>query len=561
LEAKLVLTNGDNISDMTTYDIAIVGSGIACSMTLCQLAECLTGTPDRNKVLRISVIEKEGESWCGIPYGRRSTIGALAFQKLQEFLDEPERGNYIAWLIANAESWIATLKACGGYSAERWISDNQSLIDENRWEELYLPRFVFGMYISSCATRAVQKMSKTGIATVTVTHGEAIEASRVPGGSFAIAVECPDGARKQVQALRVVLAIGSPPQQSVHNVGLHDEDGCIHIDDLYSPSEDVNIRAIQRTLSRLQDRDLANVLIVGSNASALEVLYLFTYRAEIRQLIKSVVVLSRSGKLPYKISDDRVPFDLEALQSLFALTDVSAADVIAAIRSDVKRAEELNLNVADLRDAVAVAVTRALAMLSHHEQERFVCEHGVHYSRLMRRAGRDTRNAADELADLGILDTVKGEFRRLAPLASLPGPKVAIYAIDGGQREVAYPEPFSVTINCGGFEELDCCSSRLINSLMNNGLCRANSTNRGFFVNEHMEASENCYVIGPLLAGNFNSAFRYWHVESALRISGLAKLLAESLSKSLFPSRDMVGQGLLVSPDQQVLSSGNSPLG
>jgi uncharacterized NAD(P)/FAD-binding protein YdhS len=546
---------------MTTYDIAIVGSGIACSMTLCQLAECLTSKPRRNSVLRICVIEKEGESWCGIPYGRRSTIGALAFQKLQEFLDEPERGNYIAWLIANAESWIAALKASGGDSAERWISDNQSLIDENRWEELYLPRFVFGLYVSSCTTHAVQKMSKAGIATVTVAHGEAIEASRVPGGPFIIAVEGPDGARNQVQALRIVLAIGSPPQQSIHDFSLDDQDGYIHIDDLYSPSEDVNISAIQRTLSRLQDRNMANVLIVGSNASALEVLYLFTYRAEIRQLIKSVVVLSRSGKLPYKISEERPPFDLVALQSLFGLSDVSAADVIAAIRSDVKRAEELNVNVADLRDAVGVGVNRALAMLSHHEQERFVCEHGIHYSRLMRRAGRDTRNAADELADVGILNTVKGEFRRLAPLPSLPGPKVAIYAVDGGQYEVALPEPFSVTINCGGFEELECCSSRLINSVINNGLCGVNSTNRGFFVNELLEASENCYVIGPLLAGNFNTAFRYWHVESALRISGLAKLLAESLSSSLFPSADMVAQSLLVSPDQQVLSSGNSPSG
>jgi uncharacterized NAD(P)/FAD-binding protein YdhS len=546
---------------MTVHDIAIVGSGIACSMTLCQLAESLMSMPRRNNVLSICVIEKEGESWCGIPYGRRSTIGALAFQNLQEFLDEPERGNYIAWLIANAESWIATLKACGGDSAERWISDNQSLMDENRWEELYLPRFVFGLYISSCTTPAVQELSKAGIATVTVTHGEAIEAYRVPGGPFTIIVEDLEGAHIQVQAVRAVFAIGSPPQQSIHASGPDDQDRYIHIDDLYSPSEDINIRAIQRTLSRLQDRNMANVLIVGSNASALEVLYLFTYRAEIRQLIKSVVVLSRSGKLPYKISEERPPFDLVALQSLFGLTDVSAADVIGAIRSDVKRAEELKINVADLRDAVAVAVNRALAMLSQREQKTFVCEYGVHYSRLMRRAGRDTRNAADELADVGILNKVMGEFRRLDPLPSLPGPKVAIYAVDGGQCEVAYPEPFSVTINCGGFEALDCCSSRLIKSVINNGLCRVNSTNRGFFVNERLEASENCYVIGPLLAGNFNSAFRYWHVESALRISRLAKLLAKSLSGSLFPSADMVAQSLLVSPDQQVLSSGNSPSG
>lgn len=523
---------------MTVYDIAIVGSGIACSMTLCQLAECLAERPTRNRLLRICIIEREGESWSGIPYGRRSTIGALAFQKLQEFLEEPERGNYIRWLAANAESWLTTLRECGGPGAEKWISDNQSLILQNRWEELYLPRFLFGLYVSDCTARAVQKMSKGGVATVTVSHGEAIEASRVPGGPFTIIVESGGGARTPVHAVRVVLAIGSPPQQSIHKCGVDGQNGYAHIDDLYSPSEDVNITRIKQTLSHLPDKDMGNILIVGSNASALEVLYLITYRSDIRDLIKSVVVLSRSGKLPYTICDEPVPFDLDALHAVCELTHISAADVIAAIKSDIRRAEEMRLNVADLRDAVGAAVSRAVAMLDSHEQKTFVCEHGVHYSRLMRRAGRDTRNAADELASLGILTTLKGEFRRLDPLPSATGgPQLATYALPGCESEITYPVPFSVTINCGGFEELNCCTSRLINSIVSNGLCRVNSTRRGFLVNERLEASEHCYVIGPLLAGNFNSACRYWHVESASRISGLAKLLAESLSGSIFPSR------------------------
>jgi uncharacterized NAD(P)/FAD-binding protein YdhS len=243
------------------------------------------------------------------------------------------------------------------------------------------------------------------------------------------------------------------------------------------------------------------------------------------------------------------------------LAHLSADDVIAAIRSDVQRAEDLKLNVADLRDAVGAAVSRAVAMLDIREQERFVCEHGVHYSKLMRRAGRDTRNAADELTGAGILTTLKGEFRRLDRLSPGTGPKVATYAVANGQPELTYPLPFSVTINCGGFEELDCCSSRLINSLISNRLCRPNSTQHGFFVNERLEASEQCYVIGPLLGGNFNSACRYWHVESASRISGLAKLLAESLSSSIFPSVDVLAQTLLISPDTHILPSRNSPSG
>jgi uncharacterized NAD(P)/FAD-binding protein YdhS len=538
---------------MTAYDIAFVGSGIACSMTLCQLAERLTKRPTRNKLLRICVIEKEGESWNGIPYGRRSTIGALAFQKLQDFLDEPERGKYIEWLAANAESWLTTLRKWGIPGADKWISDNQAFMEQNKWEELYLPRFLFGLYVSDCTARAVQELSKRGIATLTVIHGEAIDASRTSGGPFTIAVEGSGVARTNIHALRVVFAIGSPPQRSIHNCsdGQH---GFTHIDDLYSPSEDANIRRIEETLEQLQDRNMANILIVGSNASALEVLYLLAYRPHIRNLINSVVVLSRSGKLPYKICEDRVSFELSALQAVCESPHISAADVIAAIRSDVRRAEEMKFNVADLRDAVSAEVNRAVSMLDSREQEKFVCEHGVHYSGLMRRAGRDTRNAADELASAGILTTVKGEFRRLDPLPSATGPKVAIYAVEGCQSEVRYSVSFSVTINCGGFEALDYCSSRLVNSVVTNGLCRVNSTRRGFFVNERLEASEEFYVIGPLLGGNFNATCRYWHVESASRISGLAKLLAESLSNSIFPCADVVAQTLLISRDTQIIS-------
>lgn len=545
---------------MKAYDIAFVGSGIACSMTLCQLAERLTKRPTRNKLLRICVIEKEGENWNGLPYGRRSTIGALAFQKLQEFLDEPERGKYIEWLVANAEFWLTTLRERGTPGADKWISDNQAFIEQNRWEELYLPRFLFGLYVSDCTARAVQELSNRGVANLTVIHGEAIEASRAPGGPFTIVVEGVGGARTNVHAVRVVLAIGSPPQRSIHNCG-DGQNGFAHIDDLYSPSEDTNIRRIEETLAHLQDKNMANILIVGSNASALEVLYLITYRPHIRNLIKSVVVLSRSGKLPYKICEDRVSFELTALQAVCESSRISAADVMAAIRSDVRRAEEMKLNVADLRDAVSAAVSQAVSMLDSSEHEKFVCEHGFHYSGLMRRAGRDTRNAADELASAGILATVRGEFRRLDPLPSGTGPKVATYAVEGCQSEIRYPVAFSITINCGGFEELDCCSSRLINSVVTNRLCRVNSTRRGFFVNERLEASEECYVIGPLLGGNFNATCRYWHVESASRISGLAMLLAESLSNSVFPSADVVGQTLLISRDTQIIPSIESSSG
>lgn len=525
------------VMQLNSYDILVVGSGIACSMTLCELADNLKATPAEGKRLRIGVIEKAGEFWNGIPYGQRSLVGMLAFQKLQDFLDLPERNAYIEWLVANKQWWLKMLLENGGPGAARWVADNGQLIDRGKWEELYLPRFLFGMYVSDRTSSAIDQLAASGQAAVTQLRAEAVAANRGPGNSHVIVIEDGCGTRSMISAERVVLAIGSPPQRSVHDALIATNGNHTHIDDLYSPSEETSLRRIKTALASLPDKKMRNVLILGSNASALEILYLLNYRPDIKGLINSVLVISRSGLLPYKICEQRVEFEFTAIESLRRAAPFRADDLMAAITLDLRRAEDLKVNIADLQHAVTSLVTDAITSMDITEQEKFYCQHGFNYSRLLRRAGRDTRDAADNLVSTGILTIVKGDFRRLEPAACGDGLVSAVYTGPGGQ-ETIHPLPFSITINCGGFEELDCCSSELINSLIANDLCKINSTNRGFLVNERLEASKNLYVIGPLVGGNFNDKVRFWHVESASRIARLSKLLAESLCSSLFRESD-----------------------
>ena len=522
----------------TSYDIAVIGSGIACSMTLCQLAENLKRTCAGNRKLRIAVIEKEGEFWSGVPYGRRSIIGALTFQKLQEFLDEPVRTSFIKWLEANKQCWFQEFREMGGLAAAQWIRDNQPFMERGQWSELYLPRYLFGTYISSCTARAMDELTSSGLAAVTLLHGEATGIVHEHDRSYAITVEDADGTPISLHARRVVLAIGSPPQRSIQSSAVASRQGHTYINDLYFPSERVNVERIQQALASLPEKEMANVLIVGSNASSLEILYLINYRPEIKNLINSVVVISRSGLLPYKICEETVDFDLAALRALYKNGASSADELMAAITSDLRRAEESRVNIADLHHAVGALVGQLIGIMDVTEQEKFVCRHGVTFSRLLRRAGRDTRNAADELVSQGMLTIVKGEFRKLGPSPSGKDFVSATYAGPGCQGDVTHPVPFSLVINCGGFEEMAGCSSRLINNLISNGLCKVNSTNRGFLVNDRLEARDNLYVIGPLVGGNFNDRIRFWHVESAFRMLGLSKLLADCLIHSLFPPNE-----------------------
>ncbi|MDT5174077.1 MAG: mycobactin peptide synthetase MbtE, partial [Mycobacterium sp.] len=54
------------------FDIAFIGSGIACSMTLLELAQTLLSPGPTPPKLRIAVVERDEQFWCGIPYGQRS---------------------------------------------------------------------------------------------------------------------------------------------------------------------------------------------------------------------------------------------------------------------------------------------------------------------------------------------------------------------------------------------------------------------------------------------------------------------------------------------------------
>lgn len=116
-----------------TFDVAFIGSGAACSMTLLEMADALLSSPSASPKLRIAVVERDEQFWCGIPYGQRSSIGSLAIQKLDDFADEPEKAAYRIWLEQNKQRWLAFFQAEGGAAAARWICDNRDSLDGNQW--------------------------------------------------------------------------------------------------------------------------------------------------------------------------------------------------------------------------------------------------------------------------------------------------------------------------------------------------------------------------------------------------------------------------------------------
>ncbi|CAM3034870.1 hypothetical protein BST27_18360 [Mycobacterium intermedium] len=516
------------------FDIAFIGSGIACSLTLLELAQALLDGSATPAKLRIAVVERDEQFWCGIPYGPRTSPRSLAIQKLDEFVNEPERSAYIAWLERNKPRWLATFRERGGDAATRWIRDNGEAVAANRWGELYLPRHLFGLFIAEQVEAAIAALRKRNLADVVTIRGEAVSAGSAAGRHL-IGLRTAEGDSTEIEADKVVVATGSPPSKSFAGRGSNplSQNPFTYINDFYEPCEDSNLERLREALDRVERPDQRNVLVVGSNATSLEALYLMRHDRGIRDRLHSVTVISRSGALPYMICEEPPVFEFPWLNELLAVEAPRAAELMAAIRADLEIAEQRALNLADLHAAIGILVGQALRKMDLVEQEEFFCEHGMNFTKLVRRAGRDCRQASDDLVAAGKLTMLAGEVLRVDACASGEPFATVTYRIAGSER--THPVSFAAVVNCGGFEELDACTAPFLASAMQNGLCRPNRTNRGLLVNGDFEASPNFYVIGPLLGGNFNANIRFWHVESAPRIRSLAKSLAAHLVASLQP--------------------------
>ena len=499
-------------------DIVFIGSGAATSSTLIELLEKLL--QHGSKKLNIAVIEKHYELWKGIPYGSRSSINALTITHTADFVyTEKEKPAFQNWLREHHDEWINFYRENGGLAAQAWLKDNLHLVEAEQWDKVYLPRFVYGIYSSEKLSRLIQSAQNANLLYLQIIHGEAIDAKPI-NGNYEITISQSNGEPITISGKKVVLAIGSAPVKNRATSG----NSHLCINELYQPAAEENISALLKRLKETLNTVNKNVLIIGSNASSIELLYLLNHRPDVLQEINQLVVISRAGMMPYHLSEEELSdyptHHLDEIKN----TVYDVHQLVMAMKKDMADAIGDTVVVPHINRVISYAL-QLLEPLGQQAKEIFFSVYGPHITRVIRRSGPAYKGASEQLLGVGKLRLLKGEFIRLNDAKE----GAELMYVDNTKKQQAYPLQFAVAVNCSGSNSLKDTSSRILASLLKSGICKTTISGEGIRVNKRFEASENFYVMGPLLAGNMNELIHFWHLENVSRLLYLAPFLAAEL--------------------------------
>jgi uncharacterized NAD(P)/FAD-binding protein YdhS len=507
---------------MDIADISLIGSGVACTVTFIEVLEKLLHNPPGTKKLSVTVIEKHHELWKGIPYGTRSSVNALTITSIYEFIYEPERPLF---LKSNKNDWIAYYREHGGITAERWLTNNLPFMENEEWENIYLPRFLFGNYLSQKLIKLLKAAEEKQLVEIKLIRAEAIDIQILSGGLHEIVLENPDNTLSKIISRKIVVATGSVPVKKMDVMAGNTR---MYIHDIYEPSVRENLITVSTNLKNTREAGERNILIIGSNAGCIELLYLIQGMTELRELLNKIVIISTSGSLPHDTSTEILPdHPTPNLNKVEASGDYTIEELVEGAALDIGLAMRNGAHMG----YVATIIGHTIALLeglNEDAKKLFFAVYAIRLHNMFRRAGPEYIHAARLLIDFQKVIMVKGFFLNIS--SSEKG-NYLHYLDTETTNERTFPLDFKTVINCSGSDDLDSSSSRLLFNLVNKNICRMNLSRKGFVVNEKFEAAPNMYIMGPLLGGNVNKLIHFWQLENAGRLTYLAPYLANELLK------------------------------
>ncbi|MBC73620.1 MAG: hypothetical protein CMH47_15440 [Muricauda sp.] len=503
------------------FNLVFIGSGISSTFTLYHTLKKLE-KKEHGDTTRIAVVEKFETFHSGIPYGERSGSTTLLITSLKNFLPEPELSEFIEWLNENKQRLLDELKEQGGPLSLDWIQKHHHELENNQWEDLFIPRRFFGYYMNEKIGTIVQALERQKRVSVSYIRGKVIDLTRND-----VAWEIHFKEQSPIFAEKAILAIGSLPSNYIwKRKKRFQKDNFLLINDPYKPRLSETIESIREFA--FQSKEAINVSIIGANASGLEMLYQLNDHPDIKERINHFYMISTQGLLPdSKIDHTKLKqFKTVHLDGLNKKESLTASEIAEAVYQDLDLADNIQLGASSTVGIVSQKFGALLEKLDRDELEIFACHYGNQIGRRQRCAGEHYANVAKILKKKKQFTHIAGRFSDIIPNPS--GYELAYTDKDNLHQTVG--EPIHIVINCiSGITFSHPNIPKLIASLVSKNMVRANESEIGIRVNNAFEAAEDLHVIGPLLAGNIIEGKAVWHVEHCGRIIAFSKMLSDFL--------------------------------
>lgn len=514
----------DDEAAAPVYDLAFVGAGASTSYVLLSLLDGL-GARALPAPLRIVVVERAPDPFAGVAYGSRAARTALLITPLRDFLPDGERTLFTDWLARNKDWAFDEFLAAEGPFSARWWQRHHDAVARDEFDDLFLPRYLFGVYLSRRVRAAIARATEAGVAIVEELRDDVLAIDPGPDAHRIT------GRERTLHARHAVLATGSSPIRP-RLAAAPEATSAVLVDSPFEGMDEARER-IRHALERLgPEGPPPHVVLIGGNAGTMDMLYQVNDLEIVGRQRTEFTVLTPGGQLPERMErSGRGAFTADVLAGLRGAETVRAAAVYEAAQADLARGRAAGYSVADTLAPISQGVVALLPKLSEDEVLEFAGHWGVELGRHQRRAGWEYWEVVDELTDQGRLSTVAGSFTGLAATEGR-GVRVA-YEREGQTAELGLPA--DVVVNCGGPPRLlvDADPS-LVARLIGDGVVRPTRYGGGLAVQPSLEAAPRLHVMGPLLAGNLVQGSPVWHMEHCGRISafgtGLGRQLADSLT-------------------------------
>lgn len=472
-------------TDVSTFDIAIIGAGFAGSMLTVHLLNLAQGP------LRIALIDKSSILSRGVAYGTQDPAHLLNIPVVQMGAFPQQPDHFYKWLQEHQHAWMHL---------------DPTFADLDITPGAYVPRHLYGFYLSNVLSEACRENAEKEI-TIELLHDEVVDVQNTLCATLELTLS--SGAK--LEAHKMVLATGVPAVQPIPTKGLTNLPGPTFKRD--HPLEASSLSALPKESS---------LTVIGAGLTMLD---------EVMSLIDrgypgKITAFSPQGWLP-EVHRTHSQFHEES--DPLEKTPKTALELFKKLHRAAKECTRKGDDWRSLIDHYRTHSSKIWEALSNSEKSKVFKHLRALWNRFRHRMPGIMQLALEELIEEGRFELIAGRVTSVEGL----GNRVAIRYLPKGEKETA-TFMTDYVLNCTGPNyAIDTVQWPLMQNLLKRGILQPHPTGYGIAV--AMDGSAKgvlegkLFALGQLLIGERFESITVPEIrEQALHLS--EKLLSDIFS-------------------------------